>query len=98
MTEQPDDPTPEGYDRFDPAGEPKSYIYERLAAHLAHLIRTGRLRPNTPLPAEKRLAEECGVSLGTARHATQILRDQGLVVTLRSKGTYVCDVGASLDA
>lgn len=29
------------------------------------------------------------MSLGTARHATELLRRRGLVVTIRSKGTYV---------
>ncbi|TVT48393.1 winged helix-turn-helix transcriptional regulator, partial [Amycolatopsis rhizosphaerae] len=52
-------------------------------------IMSGDLKPSTPLPAEARLAHEYGVSLGTARHATQLLRKRGLVVTIKSKGTYV---------
>jgi aminoglycoside phosphotransferase (APT) family kinase protein len=49
------------------------------------------LKPNTPLVAERRLADEYGVSLGTARRATELLRDRGLVFTLRSKGTFIAD-------
>ena len=54
-------------------------------------IISGYLQPHTPLPAERRLADEYGVSLGTARRATELLRERGLVVTLRSKGTYITD-------
>lgn len=75
---------------FDPTATP-GYIYELMADHLTARIESGELRPNTPLPAERRLAAEYGVSLGTARHATQILRDRGLVFTIRSKGTFIAD-------
>ncbi|AIJ20459.1 winged helix-turn-helix domain-containing protein [Amycolatopsis methanolica] len=75
---------------FDPTAKP-GYIYEMMADHLEARIEAGELRPNTPLPAERRLATEYGVSLGTARHATQILRERGLVFTIRSKGTFIAD-------
>ncbi|WP_435583200.1 winged helix-turn-helix domain-containing protein [Amycolatopsis thermoflava] len=83
---------------FDPGSNPDKYIYEQLADHLARLIAAGQLKPNTPLPAERRLAAEYGVSLGTARHATSILRDLGLVVTVRSKGTFVRGPRASAES
>nr|WP_179775738.1 winged helix-turn-helix domain-containing protein [Amycolatopsis endophytica] len=70
-------------------GDEPGYVYEHMAHHLAERIERGDLRSGAPLPAERRLAAEYGVSLGTARHATQILRDWGLVFTVRSKGTYV---------
>jgi GntR family transcriptional regulator len=68
------------------------YVYEQMADHLAGRIMSGELPPNTPLPAERRLAYEYGVSLGTARHATRLLRFRGLVVTVKSKGTYITPV------
>lgn len=67
------------------------YLYEQMAQHLAARIESGELAPNRPLPSERRLAVEYGVALGTARHATRLLRYRGLVVTVRSKGTYVID-------
>lgn len=72
---------------FDPR-EP-GYLYEAMAKHLATRIEAGELAERKPLPNERRLAEEYGVSLGTARHAVRILANRGLVVVLRSKGTYV---------
>lgn len=74
---------------FDPATCPPGYLYKHLADHLARLISLGLLVPNTPLPSERRLAEQYGVSLGTARQATRVLRACGLLVTIPSKGTYV---------
>lgn len=67
------------------------YVYEQLANHLAGLIESGWLRPGKPLQPERRLADEYRVSLGTVRHATRLLKFRGLVVTVRSKGTYVVD-------
>lgn len=65
------------------------YLYEMVANLIAARIEAGELAPHTALPAEAQLAREYGVSLGTARHATQLLRERGLVVTVKSKGTYV---------
>jgi DNA-binding GntR family transcriptional regulator len=65
------------------------YLYEKMADHLAARIGSGELAPHTPLPPEGRRAQEYGVSLGTARHATRLLRHRGLVVIVQSKGTYV---------
>lgn len=69
--------------------EAPAYLYETLANLIAHRIEIGELEPNSALPGESRLAREYGVSLGTARSALRVLREQGLVVTLRHKGTYV---------
>lgn len=69
--------------------EPVGYLYQQLAGHLAELIESGELRPGQRLPAEQRLAREYKVSLGTSRHATQILQARGLVVTVPAKGVFV---------
>ncbi|HKS48767.1 MAG TPA: winged helix-turn-helix domain-containing protein [Amycolatopsis sp.] len=67
------------------------YVYKKMAEHLELRIDSGELQPQSPLPAERRLALEYGVSLGTARRATELLRERKLVVTLRSKGTFIVD-------
>lgn len=66
-----------------------NYAYMQMANHIKKRIQSGELEVNMPLPAERRLAEEYGVSLGTARRATEELRQWGMVYTLRSKGTFV---------
>src|SRR5437764_13563985 len=69
--------------------DPTNYAYVHMANHIKKRIEAGELKFNKPLPAERRLAQEYGVSLGTARRATEELRSWGLVFTLRSKGTFV---------
>ncbi|KAA9159420.1 winged helix-turn-helix transcriptional regulator [Amycolatopsis acidicola] len=64
------------------------YVYQQVADHVAARIEAGELRPGRPLPAEHRMKEEYGVSLGTVRHALRLLRFRGLVFT-KPSGTYV---------
>ncbi|MEU2239343.1 GntR family transcriptional regulator [Streptomyces sp. NPDC018338] len=64
-------------------------LYVQLAEIIAKQIASGTLTPDRPIPSENRLAEEYGVARLTARRATQELRDRGLVITVRGKGSYV---------
>lgn len=74
---------------FDPAKVGPDYLYVAMADHIAARIEAGELTANTRLPAERDLADEYGVSLGTARRATRELRERGLVITVPVKGTFV---------
>lgn len=42
--------------------------------------------------SEHDLADEFGVSHGTVRHATAILRERGLIASIHGRGTYVASV------
>jgi DNA-binding GntR family transcriptional regulator len=64
-------------------------LYEQLAVVLRQMIASGELRPRDPVPSEKQLQQEHGVSRGTIRRALDILRDEGLVVTIAGRGTFV---------
>ena len=64
--------------------------YRQIAAWLRARIETGEFRPGEdPLPSEKDLIQLFGVARDTARRAVQVLRDEGLVVTIPQRGTYV---------
>jgi GntR family transcriptional regulator len=76
---------------FDPEAGGPAYTYVRVADHIAARIAAGELAPGSRLPAERDLAAEYGVALGTARRAVEELRDRGLVVTLAAKGTFVAE-------
>jgi len=73
---------------FQPAEGP-GYLYVQLADYMQEQIKAGDLRPGARLPAERDLAAEHGVALGTARKAVRVLRDRGLVVITPSKGAFV---------
>jgi DNA-binding GntR family transcriptional regulator len=66
-------------------------VYLQLAAILRGQIERGELVPRQPLPSESYLVGHYGVSRGTARRAVQVLRDEGLVVTIPQRGTYVSE-------
>jgi DNA-binding GntR family transcriptional regulator len=73
--------------RPDPASH--VYVYLQVAHHIAEQIRTGRLPAGARLPGERDLAEQYGVAINTARRAVRDLRDEGLVITVPVKGTFV---------
>lgn len=79
--------------QFDPAAVGPGYLYVAMADHIAARIKAGELPPGTRLPAERDLAAEYGVALGTTRRATALLRERGLVVTVPVKGTFVVEQG-----
>jgi GntR family transcriptional regulator len=68
-------------------------LYVQLAAILRDMISSGELEPRAPLPSESYLQQEQGVSRGTVRMAVGILRDEGLVVTIGGRGTFVRPAG-----
>jgi DNA-binding FadR family transcriptional regulator len=64
-----------------------------IAAELRREILAGALRLHDPLPAERRLAAEYGVSRGTVREALGRLEREKLLETRRGSGTYVVHSG-----
>jgi GntR family transcriptional regulator len=64
-------------------------LYVQLADILREMITSGELEPRSPLPSESYLQQEQGVARGTVRQAMGILRDEGLVVTISGRGTFV---------
>ncbi|HTX53482.1 MAG TPA: GntR family transcriptional regulator [Candidatus Baltobacteraceae bacterium] len=64
-------------------------LYTQLANILRDMIKSGELQQRAPLPSESYLQQEQGVSRGTVRMAVAILRDEGLVVTIGGRGTFV---------
>ncbi|KND43951.1 MULTISPECIES: GntR family transcriptional regulator [Streptomyces] len=65
------------------------YVYLQVVHHIAEQIRMGRLPVGARLAAERDLAEQYGVAVNTIRRAVRELRDQGLVITVPIKGTFV---------
>jgi GntR family transcriptional regulator len=64
-------------------------LYTQLADILRDMITSGELQPRSPLPSESYLQQEQGVSRGTVRTAVAVLRDEGLVVSIGGRGTFV---------
>ena len=64
-------------------------VYVQVAEILRARIESGELLPDRPVPSESQLQQDLGVARGTARKAITVLREQGLVVTVRGRGSYV---------
>ena len=64
-------------------------VYVQVANILRARIESGQLVPDRPVPSESQLQQEFGVARGTARKAIAMLREQGLVVTVKGRGSYV---------
>lgn len=64
-------------------------LWRQVAADLRADIQSGALRPDARLPSEFELASQYGVSRVTIRRALGVLADEGLVVVLHGRGTFV---------
>jgi DNA-binding GntR family transcriptional regulator len=67
------------------------YVYVQIADRIEAQIHSGRLPAGAMLPGERDLMDEYKVALHTARRAVKELRDRGLVITVRAKGTFVVE-------
>ncbi|MUL39898.1 winged helix-turn-helix transcriptional regulator [Streptomonospora sp. PA3] len=73
-------------DRFDPTP-----LYQQVARAIREQIQSGSLKPRDPIPSESELVADHGVARETARRAVALLREEGWVVTLPQRGTFVAD-------
>jgi GntR family transcriptional regulator len=69
----------------DPYGS--EYAYVQVADDLQRRIAEGEI--SAKLPSERSIAEEYEVAYTTVRHATAVLRERGVIVTVHGRGTFV---------
>lgn len=63
--------------------------YQQISDWMRENIISGDWSENEQLPSETRLADQLNVSRGTVRKAIEELIDEGLLVRVHGKGTYV---------
>lgn len=64
-------------------------IYEQIVTQLKSQIMDGSLKENEMLPSVRSLAKEIKVSALTVKKAYDALEEEGFVVTIHGKGSYV---------
>lgn len=64
-------------------------IGDQILAGLRRLIAAAALRPGDELPPVRQLAADLGVNLNTVARAYRALEDDGLVSTVRGRGTRI---------
>ena len=62
----------------------RSLVYPQVADQIRAAIIEGELGPGEPLPTERRLCDQLGVSRASVREALRSLQAQGLVSERRS--------------
>jgi GntR family transcriptional regulator len=72
-----------------PDWDPTQYRYVQVADDIARQISDGTLGEGAALESIGRLAEKYGVARMTIVRAVEILKERGLVVVLRGRGTFV---------
>ena len=71
-------------------------IYEQIVASIKHMILSGELAENEPLPSVRVLSRDLKISALTVKKAYDALEEEGLTVTVHGKGTFVCAPNLSL--
>jgi DNA-binding transcriptional regulator YhcF (GntR family) len=69
------------------SGEP---LYQQLARLLRDQITSGKIKPRTPLPSAKTLAQQHQIAVGTVMRAFDV-RAEGLVRTIPGRGVWVIE-------
>ncbi|WP_176955667.1 GntR family transcriptional regulator [Sinosporangium album] len=69
-------------------------VYRQIAEQIKDDIATGTLVAGQLIPSESELVERYCVSRTSVRWAVAILRDEGLIYTVRAEGSYVCPKAA----
>ena len=71
-------------------------IYEQLVGQIKNQILSGELSENEPLPSVRALSTTLKISALTVKKAYDKLEEDGFVVTVHGKGTYVAPTNRSL--
>ena len=71
---------------IDPHSGTPSYV--QLADQLRARITSGQIGARKPLPSITRIEQETGLSVGTIRHAIDVLAEEGQVYTVPGRGTF----------
>lgn len=67
----------------------KTALYKQIQEHIKEKIQSGELRPKDRVPSEQEIMEEYKVSKITVKNALTALADDGYVVRVQGKGTFV---------
>jgi DNA-binding GntR family transcriptional regulator len=71
--------------------ESREPVYQQIADIIRGRIETGRYPPGTAVPSIERIRQETGCAVMTIRKAHRLLAEEGWVVIVPGKGTYVAD-------
>jgi GntR family transcriptional regulator len=68
-------------------------LYQQIVDRLEREVSEGRLKPGTPLPSFRKLAEDLLVSVITVKRAYEELEREGIIFRRQGVGTFVAEQG-----
>ena len=71
-------------------------IYEQITRQIKEQIAGGLLLMGAPLPSVRALAKELKISALTVKKAYDSLEQEGFIITVHGKGSFVAGVGKNL--
>lgn len=71
-------------------------IYEQIVGQMKELIMNGTLKRDTALPSVRTLSKELRISALTVKKAYDALEQEGFVITVHGKGSFVAGVNPQL--
>lgn len=71
-------------------------IYEQIAEQVKQQVLHGELQKGTALPSVRNLAKDLKISALTVKKAYDFLEEEGFVVTVHGKGSFIAEVSNSL--
>lgn len=67
----------------------KLALYKQIRQDILQKIKSGQLRPTDRIPSEQELMDEFRVSKITVKNALTLLADEGLIIRVQGKGSFV---------
>jgi GntR family transcriptional regulator len=64
-------------------------VYEQIVRQIHDAVKSGKLKPDAPLPTVRQLAGDLRLNRNTVARAYKLLEDQGVILTAGRKGTFV---------
>ncbi|MDD2980647.1 MAG: GntR family transcriptional regulator [Hespellia sp.] len=71
-------------------------IYEQIVEQIKDKVLDGTLLEDTALPSVRTMAKELRISALTVKKAYDALEQEGFVVTVHGKGSYIAHTGSQL--
>lgn len=71
-------------------------IYEQIVVQVKNQIMSGKLAPDAMLPSVRTLSKDLRISALTVKKAYDALEQEGYIVTVHGKGSFVADVNPNI--
>ncbi|WP_405511303.1 winged helix-turn-helix domain-containing protein [Streptomyces anulatus] len=72
-------------------------MQDEITTHVREQVNRGIYGPGDHIPSLEALAAEYSVSVATARRSLSPLLDEGVLITIRPRGTFVANSSADVD-